>query len=124
VEVKLGQSDTGVVASTVRPVTTPAPANDEQEPPSQFTFEGVIEGDVKKPTNEWKIGGLAFTITPDTAIDASAGQAKSGARVLVEATRQDKQLSAHKITVMATDSPPQCAALIGVFATSLDRVWY
>ena len=124
VEVKLGQSDTGVVASTVRPVTTPAPANDEQEPPSQFTFEGVIEGDVKKPTNEWKIGGLAFTITPDTAIDASAGQAKSGARVLVEATRADEKLSAHKITVLASDSPQDSAALIGVFNRSRGGVWY
>jgi len=124
VEVKFGKSDSGVVASTVRPVTTPAPADDEQEPPSQFTFEGVIEGDVKKPTNEWKIGGLSFTITPDTAIDASAGQAKSGARVLVEATRQEKQLSAHKITVLASDSPPESAALIGVFDKSRDGVWY
>lgn len=124
VEVRLGKSETGLVASTVRPVATPAPAGDEQEPISQLTFEGVIEGDVKKPTNEWKIGGLSFTITPDTAIDASAGQAKSGARVLVEATRQDKQLSAHKITVLATDSPPESAALIGVFDRSRDGVWY
>jgi len=124
VEVKLSQSDTGVVASTVRPVTTPAPAGDEQEPTSQFTFEGVIDGDVKKPTNEWKIGGLSFTITPDTAIDASAGQAKSGVRVLVEATRQNEQLFAHKITVLASDSPPDSAALIGAFDKSRGGVWY
>ena len=124
VEVKLGTSETGVVASTVRSVATAAPADDAQEPPSQFTFEGVIEGDVKKPTDEWKIGGLSFTITPDTAIDASAGQAKSGARVLVEATRQNEQLSAHKITVLASDAPPDSAALIGVFNRSRGGVWY
>jgi hypothetical protein len=124
VEVKMGKSETGVVASTVRPVTTPAPAGDEQEPTSQFTFEGVIEGDVKKPTVEWKIGGLSFTITPDTAIDASAGQAKSGARVLVEATRQEEQLSAHKITVLASGSLAESAEIIGVFDKSRNGVWY
>jgi hypothetical protein len=124
VEVKMGKSETGVVASTVRPVTTPAPPGDEQEPTSQFTFEGVIEGDVKKPTVEWKIGGLSFTITPDTAIDASAGQAKSGARVLVEATRQEEQLLAHKITVLASGSPTESAEIIGVFDKSRNGVWY
>jgi len=123
VEVKLGQSDRGVIASQVRPVETPAPAED-QEPTSQFTFEGVIDTDVKKPTNEWKIGGLSFTITPDTALDASAGQAQSGARVLVEATQQGDQLSAHKITVLNSDSPPDSDALIGVFNRSRDGLWY
>jgi len=124
VEVKLGQSDSGVVASSVRPVATPTSTGDEQEPTSQFTFEGAIEGDVKKPTNEWRIGGLSFTITPDTAIDASAGQAKSGARVLIEATRQNDQLSAHKITVLASDAAPDSAQLIGVFNRSRAGVWF
>jgi hypothetical protein len=123
VEVELGTSDAGVVASTVRPAPTPAPAGAPQEAPSQLTFEGVIEGDIKRSSNEWKIGGLTFSITPDTAIDASAGQAKDGARVLVEATRQDDKLSAHEVTVLASDAPRDSAALIGTFRNSRNGVW-
>jgi len=120
VEVRLGQSETGTVATTVRPVTTPAPSQDASLP---FTFEGVIEGDIKK-SNEWKIGGFTFVITSNTEVDARAGEAKAGARALVEASMQDGQLLAESVSVLAADADANSAYLVGTFEDSDEGVWF
>lgn len=120
VEVKLGKSETGVVASTVRPLPTPGPA---QGAPAPFTFEGSIEGNVSRANDEWKIGGVKFFITANTTVDAQAGPAKDGARVLVEASMQDDELFANDITVLASDSAPDSAYLVGIFQESDEGIW-
>jgi Domain of unknown function (DUF5667)/Domain of unknown function (DUF5666) len=120
VEVKIGQSETGPVAQTVRPVATPGPSQDTHTP---FTFEGTIEGDIKK-SNEWKIGGLTFVITSNTDLDARAGEAKDGARALVEASVQDGQLLAESVSVLAAEAAPDSAYLVGTFEESDEGVWF
>ncbi len=121
VEVKLGKSETGVVASTVRPLPTPGPA---QGAPAPFTFEGSIEGNVSRANDEWKIGGVKFFITANTTVDAQAGPAKDGADVLVEASMQDDKLFANDITVLASDSAPEAAYLVGTFQESDEGIWH
>jgi hypothetical protein len=116
VEVKLGKSQSGTVAaSTVR---TDAPAAS-----SGLWFEGAIEGEVKK-SNEWKIGGLTFVITTNTDLDARAGEAKHGARALVEASVQDGQLLAEKVTVLANDHGSDSAYVVGTFEESAEGIWH
>ena len=121
VEVKLGKSESGTVAETVRPVSTPVPGA-AQAASAPFTFEGVIEGDIKK-SNEWKIGGLTFVITSNTDVDARAGEAKDGARALVQASVQDGHLLADSVSVLAADSSPESAYLVGTFEESDEGVW-
>ena len=120
VEIRLRQSETGTVASTVRPVTTPAPSQDASAP---FTFEGVIEGDIRK-SNEWKIGGLTFVVTSNTEVDARAGEAKGGAPALVEALMQDGQFLAESVSVLADDVATDAAYLVGTFEDSDEGVWF
>jgi hypothetical protein len=120
VEIKLGQSETGTVAETVRPVATPGPSQDDSGP---FTFEGVIEGDIKK-SNEWKIGGLTFVITANTNVDARAGEAKDGARALVEASMQGGRLFAERVSILAADTAAESAYLVGNFEDSDEGVWF
>jgi Domain of unknown function (DUF5667)/Domain of unknown function (DUF5666) len=119
VEVKLGRSETGVVASTVRP----APVAAAPEVPAQLTFEGVIEGNVSTANDEWKIGGLTFQITPNTDVDAQGGEAKDGARVIVEASVSGEELLAHSVTVLASGSNKDAAFMIGTFEDSDEGVW-
>jgi hypothetical protein len=120
VRVKLGKSEAGVVASTVRT----APAATTPDPPGEFTFEGAIEGSVSAANDEWKIGGLVFLITPNTDVDARAGEAKDGARALVEASVRDGELLAHSVTVLASGAGKDVAFAIGTFDESRDGVWH
>ena len=119
VEVKLGKSESGVVADAVRPL----PTGYSGDAPAPFTFEGTIEGDVSR-SNEWRIGGLEFLITANTTLAAQAGQVKDGARVLVEASMQDGQLFAQDVTVLASDYGSDSAFLFGTFQDSRQGVWY
>jgi hypothetical protein len=119
VQVKLGKSEAGTVASTVRP----APAAASPGTSERLTFEGVIEGDVSTSNDEWKIGGLTFQITPNTDVDARGGAAKDGARVVVEASITDDELLASSVTVLASGSDKNVAFVIGAFEESRDGVW-
>ena len=120
VEIRLGKSQSGgVAASTVRTV----PSGDTQGSSGKVWYEGVIEGDVKKST-QWRIGGLEFTITANTDLDARAGEAKNGARVLVEASMQEGQLLADSVTVLASDAASESAYVVGTFTESDEGVWH
>ena len=119
VQVKLGKSEAGVVASSVRPAQAAATADS----PAQLTFEGVIEGDVSKSNDEWKIGGLTFQITPNTDVDAQGGAAKDGARVIVEASIDEDELLANSVTVLASGSDKNVAFVIGTFEESREGLW-
>jgi len=120
VQVKLGKSEAGVVASSVRP----APATATADSPAQLTFEGVIEGDVSRSNDEWKIGGLTFQITPNTDLDARGGAAKDGARVVVEASLEEDELLAHSVTVLASGADKNVAFVIGTYEESRNGVWH
>jgi hypothetical protein len=121
VQVKLGKSENGVVASKVSPV---APANATPDAPGRITFEGFIEGNVSRSSDEWKIGGRVFGITANTDVDARGGEAKDGARVMVEASVADNELLAHSVTVLASGGDKDAAFVIGIFEESKDGVWF
>jgi hypothetical protein len=121
VQVKLGKSESGAVAaSTVNPVS---PVNATPDAPGQLTFEGVIEGNISKSSDEWRIGGKTFQITPNTDVDARGGEAKDGARVLVEASLVDEELLAHSVTVLASGGDKEAAFIIGTFEDSREGLW-
>lgn len=120
VEIKLGRNESGVVADSVSPLPTPSADDDASSP---FSFEGTIEGDVSRSNDDWRVGGLDFQISANTTVDAQAGQAKDGARVLVAASSQEGQLFAHEVTVLASGHASDTAFLVGTFQQSRQGVW-
>ncbi len=119
VEITLGNTATGVVAASVKSVTSTA----AEDAGASLTFEGNIEGDVSKSSNEWKVGGLTFTITDSTRVDAQAGKAQDGARVQVEAVNENGQLMARSVTVLASTADARSVHLVGAFQGSNNGGW-
>jgi hypothetical protein len=110
--------DGGLVAVSVSSITS-SPLGDT--PP--FTLEGTIEGDVSAGS-EWAVGGLRLEIPATATVDATAGDARSGARALVEVSTQDGRLRAQRVRILASDSPAESVHLIGVYqGTTPDGLW-
>jgi len=109
----------GPIAQAIKPVA-PAVASATVR---TFTLEGTIEGDVSRSTSQWTIGGLTFEITENTAVDASAGDARHGARVQVEAVNNDGELQASRVSVLASEASAQDVAVIGTFEGYQDGEW-
>jgi hypothetical protein len=109
----------GPVAQAIKP-GAPAVASASVR---TFTLEGTIEGDVSRSTSQWTVGGLTFEITESTVVDASAGDARHGARVQVEALNNDGELQASRVSVLASDASGQDVAVIGTFEGYQDGEW-
>lgn len=108
----------GLVAVSVSSLTSSLLG---EAPP--FTLEGTIEGDVSAGS-EWTVGGLRLEIPATAAVDATAGDARSGARALVEVSTQDGRLRAQRVRILASDSPAERVHLIGVYqGTTPDGLW-
>jgi hypothetical protein len=78
-------------------------------------FEGTIEGDVSKATNQWTVSGKQFQITDSTAFDARGGLAQDGARVQVEAVNEIGGLQARRVMVLSSGAAADRATLLGTF---------
>lgn len=119
VEITLGDTSGGVVAASVKPAAATAAGNVG----ASLTFEGNIEGAFGKSSNEWKAGGLNFTATDSTRVDAKAGTAQEGARVQIEAMNENGQLMARSVTVLASTADARSVHLIGAFQGSNNGGW-
>jgi hypothetical protein len=109
----------GPVAQAIKP-GAPAVASASVR---TFMLEGTIEGDVSRSTSQWTVGGLTFEITESTVVDASAGDARDGARVQVEAVNNHGELQASRVSVLASSASGQDVAVIGTFEGYQDGEW-
>jgi len=91
------------VAIEVKPLP-----EEETEQYDLFTYEGTVEGgaSLQQELNYWPIGGQAFIVPQNVALDALAGEAAPGARVRVEAVRQNGDIVANRIVVLASEGTP------------------
>ena len=87
-----------------------------------LTWEGAIQSNTNNP-NRLEVSGLEFTTTATTSVDAKAGKYQNNARVFVEASNEDGDLRALKITVLASASAPDSIHLVGVFQGTNDGLW-
>ena len=120
ITVQAGNAGNSPIVQSVKPAAVSGPSSAQVQ---AFTFEGTIEGDVSRSTNEWMIGGLEFQIADSTAVDATAGDAKDGARAQVEAINDGGDLQATRVSVLATDAPANEVSIIGKFEGFEDGVW-
>ncbi len=109
VEVSLSSTSDGIVAGAISPAVVATSSS-----ASGFTFIGTIEGDVSN-SSTWTISGLPFDVTPSTTFDARAGSAADGSRVQVQALNSGGRLKALRVTVLASDDPPDVVAMVGNF---------
>lgn len=111
VEVTVSTPDGRAVAAEVKPL--PAGGAEAGEP---FAYEGTIEGEasLQQEANRWLIGGQPFIVPQNVAIDALAGLAIPGARIRVEAVRQNGNAVASRLVVLASERPNEQVSLEGV----------
>lgn len=111
VEVTVSTPDGQAVAAEVKPL--PAGGAEAGEP---FAYEGTIEGEasLQREVNNWLVGGQPFIVPQNVAIDALAGPAAPGARVRVEAVRQNGNAVASRLVVLASERPSAQVSLEGV----------
>ncbi|MBI1886069.1 MAG: hypothetical protein HYS09_07150 [Chloroflexi bacterium] len=114
-----------VVGSGDRVVATAVEAAPETgTEPGLLAWEGTTDQPLTDLTSLWEVGGQTFVITPATEIDAQAGDLDRGARVRVEAERQDGQLVAVRVLTLAGEAPDEeDVALEGVFEGVVDGRW-
>jgi hypothetical protein len=95
---------------------------DEQTAPSLLAYEGAIENDVSAQdvTGEWLVGGQEFTVTADTEIDARAGTLETGALARVEATAEDGEIVAARVTILGSEHDAAEVHVEGVLEESDD----
>ena len=118
VEIELGRSDEGAVATAVRQADTPEDNVFRQS----LTFVGTIESEVSGSA-EWTVSGVTFVVPENVKINAGAGQADQGARALVEASFQDGVLTARTITVLAGQADPDEIYVAGTYEGIRDGQW-
>ena len=107
---------------SVRSISQYAPASEGAD--DTAWFEGTIDGDVSKATNQWTVGGLTFQITDNTFIDAKAGSAQDGARVQIEAVSAGGSLQAKRVTVLSSNADGGTAVVLGTFeGYNQDGIW-
>ncbi len=107
VEVTLETTQAGTVASSVKAAAAEAPGESDS-----LTFEGTIADEVSSKSSQWNVGGLTFE-TSGATVDARAGKAAKGARVLVEATIDNGKLVASSITVLASEREAPALHIVG-----------
>jgi hypothetical protein len=81
-----------------------------------FAYEGKVE---QVNPESWTVGGLTFTVSPSTPVDAGALFMEAGARARVQASRQGSELVAQRITLLTTDETEDTVAVEGVFQERL-----
>jgi hypothetical protein len=121
VEIRVEDIGGEAVASSV----DEGPGDSDQTATSLLAYEGTIENDVSAQdvTGEWLVGGQEFTVTPDTEIDARAGTLKKGALARVEATADDGEIVAVRVTVLGDGRDAADVHVEGVLERSDDGSW-
>jgi len=117
VEVTLETTQAGTVASSVKAAAAEAPGETES-----LTLEGTILDDVSSKSSQWNVGGLTFE-TSGAAVDARAGKAAKGARVLLEANTSNGKLVATSITVLASQRDSSAIHIVGRVQSAPAGVW-
>ncbi len=117
VEVTLETTQAGTVASSVKAAAAEAPGERDS-----VTLEGTITDEVSSKSSQWNVGGLTFE-TSGAAVDARAGRATKGARVLVEATIDNGKLVATSITVLASQRDATAIHIVGRVQSAPAGVW-
>lgn len=110
-QITITSTEDGIVANEIKPAVSTRTSAEVKA----LTFEGTIEGDVSGSKSEWLIGGFQFGITESTVIDASAGDVRDGARVLVEAINDRGELLASRVSVLASEAEAEVVTIIGTF---------
>ncbi|MCH7483649.1 MAG: hypothetical protein IIA90_00705 [Chloroflexi bacterium] len=110
-QITIKTTEDGIVAGEIKPAASTRTSTEIRA----LTFEGTIEGDVSGSKSEWLIGGFQFGITESTVIDASAGDVRDGARVLVEAVNDRGELQASRVSVLASETAAKVVTVIGTF---------
>jgi len=113
---------TGITADGVVATSVQSGARSSSDEGLSLTWEGAIQSNVSNP-NRLEVSGLEFTITATTSVDAKAGKYQDNARVFVDASNEDGDLRARKITVLASASSPDSIHLVGVFQRASDGLW-
>jgi hypothetical protein len=117
VSITTGTTAGGVVATSVQSGTRSS--SDDGVP---LIWEGAIQSNANNP-DRLEVSGLEFAITATTNVDAKAGKYQNNARVFVEASNEDGDIRALKITVLAAASAADSIYLVGVFQGASDGLW-
>lgn len=117
VDITLETTQAGTVASSVKAATADAPGQTDA-----LTLEGTIAGEVSSKSTQWNVGGLTFETSAAT-VNARAGKAANGARVLVEATLEDGKLVATSITVLASQRDASTVYIVGRTQSAAGGAW-
>ncbi|MFQ6019729.1 MAG: DUF5666 domain-containing protein, partial [Dehalococcoidia bacterium] len=107
---------------TVATAVAPLP----EETADILTLEGTIENEVQvtDEVNRWLIAGQSFVVTPATNFDAQGGALAKGAGVRVEARRENGDIVAKRVVVLAAEKPSKEITVEGVFEGALaDGKW-
>ena len=122
VEIRVEEDDDGqAVASSIEGPTGGA----EDPAPAPLAYEGMIEDEISTEavTNDWLVGGQRFIVTPNTEIDARAGDLTAGARARVEAVAEDGEVIARRVVVLPDDPGEETIRVEGVLEKTDGQTW-
>jgi hypothetical protein len=108
----IGQNAGNAFAASIIHITQP------EEAKTAFAYEGKVE---QVEPDSWTVGGLTFTVSPSTPVDAGALFMEPGARARVQAARQGTEFVAQRITLLTAEDAEDTVTVEGVFQGRLEN---